>query len=289
MLALSNWRIEQGEAAPAGDQAEVLRWQDPATPLSISELRGPFAQIFRLRMTPELAVDVQIGGSIVVRPQAAVPQTTIDHFIADQVIPRLIAHQGAFVFHAAAVRFGLAALVFLGASGRGKSTLVTSFNQAGFSLLGDDAMILSTLNGVPHVTPVYPSLRLFPDSIEALMPNVATAGPVAHYSTKERIDVKLASDEGASALPIHNIFSIAAPNAEDSVSVRPLSVAEACMMLVESSFALDPTNLAQAEVRLRQATMLATAVPAFEISYPRDYDRLPDVRSAIIEQAQNRL
>ena len=116
-----------------------------------------------------------------------------DHFLADQVIPRLMAHAGSFVFHAGAVRLGETALVFMGESGRGKSTLVASFDQAGTALLGDDAMVLSTEDGVPAVRPVYPSLRLFPDSIAALMPAAQTAGPIAQHSTKERIEVDVLS------------------------------------------------------------------------------------------------
>lgn len=240
-------------------------------------------------MDSELAVDAAIDGPIIVRASPTVPQATIDHFLADQVIPRLLAHTGSFVFHAGAVQLGHAALVFMGRSGRGKSTLVTSFDRAGLGLLGDDAMVLSTLDGVPHVRPVYPSLRLFPDSIEALMPGAATAGPVAHYSDKERIDVEVAGDAGLSPLPVQALFSIAPPSEGTDICIRPLSIADACIMLVESSFSLDPADLALAKNRLREATALATAVPAFEISYPRDYDRLPDVRAAIIDQVQDRL
>lgn len=169
----------------------------------------------------------------------------------------------------------------MGLSGRGKSTLVSSFNQAGFALLGDDAMVVSSLDTIPRVRPVYPSLRLFPDSIEALMSGVVTAGSVAHYSTKQRIDVPVVSDAGDLPLSIKAIFSIAAPG---QVGLRRLAVAEACMSLVENSFALDPSDTARARERLRDASTLAHHVPTFEISYPRDYARLPEVRQAILDQ-----
>mgnify|MGYP000509973987 CR=1 FL=1 len=287
MFGLSNWRIEQGEALLPRDPhgAEVLRWQDPATPLNIVEVRTQDGPLYRLRMNSNLAIDVLPDGRIVTRHGATIPQVTIDHFLADQVIPRLLAHSGAFVFHAGAVRFDEAALVFLGRSGRGKSTLVASFDQAGLALLGDDAMVLSSPDGVPHVSPVYPSLRLFPDSLAALMPGAASAGPVAHYSTKQRIDVEVATDAAPSPLPIRALFALDEASADSQIGFRRLAAAEACMLLVESSFALDPADLEQARRRLNDAGALASRVPAFEISYPRDYARLPEVRGAILAQA----
>lgn len=56
------------------------------------------------------------------------------------------------------------------------------------------------------------------------------------------------------------------------------------MALVESSFALDPVDPDQALGRLNDASALARQVPAFEIAYPRDYARLPEVRQAILDQ-----
>jgi hypothetical protein len=283
---LKDWPVEQAPAHPRdGADDEVLRWQDASTPLNITELRRRGRSTYRLRMDSELAVDVIPDGPIVVRRNPQISQAAVDHFLADQVIPRLLAHAGSFVFHAGAVQHVDGALVFMGPSGRGKSTLVTSFDQAGMALLGDDAMVLSTVEGRPHVKPVYPSLRLFPDSIEALMPGASTAGPVAHYTTKERIDVDVARDAATPPLPIHALFSIGGPMQDGDVRLRRLSAAQACMTLIESSFALDPADLDQARRRLDEAGRLANSVPAFEIAYPRDYARLPDVRQAILDQA----
>ena len=286
MLHLSDWRIQCGSASPVrtAPVTETLRWQDPSTPLNIAQIGNTENQVYRLRMSADLAVEVSPDGPILVHSDASVPQVTIDHFLADQVIPRLLAHRGSFVFHAGAVNLDDSALIVMGPSGRGKSTLVAGFNQAGMALIGDDAMVLSMPDGIPHVCPVYPSLRLFPDSLEALMPGAATAGPVAHYSTKQRIDVDVPQDTAEAPLPIRALFAIAPPAGDEPICLRRLSAAEACMTLVESSFALDPTDLDQARRRLVDASALARLVPAFEIAYPRDYARLPEVQRAILDQ-----
>lgn len=285
MFALRSWPIERAKPLPIGSEvdSETVRWRDDETPLTISEVVAPGDRFYRLRMDPDLAVDIR-DDRIVTRASVEYPKNTLDHFLADQVIPRVLAHAGAFVFHAGAVSMGDHALVFMGRSGRGKSTLCASFDQAGFELIGDDAMIASWEDELPQVRAVYPSLRLFPDSLDALIPGTAEASPMAHYSVKQRIEVKGVGDPARPAIPVTALFAIAPPSAEDGVAVRRLSAAAACMILVESSFALDPADLTRARQRLEEASRLAGLIPAFEISYPRDYARLAEVRDCIADK-----
>lgn len=286
MFVLSGWAVEQGLplSSKSQPQAETLRWQDPATPLCIWQVGALEEGIYRLSLGSDLVVDTLPDRRIVTRPRPDLPQITIDHFLADQVFPRLLAHAGSLVVHAGAVRVGNAAVMLMGSSGRGKSTLSASFDQAGFELVGDDAMIVSSAHAIPRVRPVYPSLRLFPDSIDALMLGATTAGPVAHYSNKQRIDVGGVRGADDFPLPIHALFSIAGLAEDDRIALRRLPIAESCMTLVENSFALDPSDIIQARRRLDDASALARRVPTFEITYPRDYARLPDVRQAILDQ-----
>lgn len=286
MMTSTGWRVESGTPCKdiLGAQDEVLRWQDPACSLSVSRIGALEDGFYRLRVGADLIADIWSDGRIVTRADPRISQSSVDHFLSDMVFPRLLAHAGTFVVHAGAVRVGDAAVMLMGNSGRGKSTLTTSFDNAAFAMLGDDAMIISSLDATPRVRPVYPSLRLFPDSIEALMPGAVTAGPARHYSTKQRIDVPLAPDAEDWPLPVSGIFAIAEPADDDQIAVRQLTVAETCMFLVESSFALDPADRTQARHRLEDASCLARQVPAFEISYPRDYARLPEVRQAILDQ-----
>ncbi|MEO5578209.1 MAG: hypothetical protein ABIR25_04045 [Sphingomicrobium sp.] len=241
-------------------------------------------QGYRLKFGSELVVDVHPDGRIITSPSPGLSEITIDHFLADQVHPRLIAHAGSLVVHAGGVRVGERALLVMGQSGRGKSTLTASFDLAGMPLLGDDAMVISMVGDQQAVRAVYPSLRLLPDSIDALMRGTATAGPVAYYTSKERIDVAKDGGVAEAPIPISAMFSIAPPNGNEPIVLRRLTPVDACMALVESSFALDPSDTARARDRMEQASALARRVPAFEITYPRDYSRLPEVRQAILDQ-----
>lgn len=283
---MSGWAVEQGPPITnaALEETEVVRWQDSTTPLTISLVETDQASFHRLRFGPDMAVDVWPDNRIVTRHEDDLAQPTMDHLLADQVIPRMLARSGSFVIHAGAVRIGAGAILFLGSSGRGKSTLTCSFDRSAFALLGDDAMIVSALDDRPAVRAVYRSLRLFPDSMDAVMPGEPTAGPVAQLTNKERIDMPVDGDMTDSLLPVAAIFALGNAANDGSIAIRPLTVAETCMALVESSFALDPSDVEQARHRLTHASALARSVPAFEIAYPRNFARLPDVRHAILDQ-----
>ena len=220
---------------------------------------------------------------IEVTPEASSPATTRDHLLVDQVLPRILSHEGRLVLHAGAVDRNGRSLIFVGESGYGKSSLVASFDQAGLRLIGDDALVISLEAGRCCAAAVYPSLRLFSDSIDAVLPAGSGARPVSHYTSKLRVDLSQErSSEPDQPLPIEAIFILGGPGKGDKIKVRPMTVAETCISLIRNSFALDPTDTEIARKRLGEASAMANQVPAYEISYPHDYTRLAEVRQAII-------
>jgi hypothetical protein len=185
------------------------------------------------------------------------------------------------VLHAGAVRDEQSAFILLGPSGSGKSTLAASFKHSGWKLMGDDAVMLAPGRGMPMLRAVYPSLRLFPDSIDALFAKDVAAQAMAHNSSKRRISLEMAEDAPETLFPLRATF-VLADACEDRIAVRRLSAANACMAIVENSFALDPSDARHASLRMERSGQIAEKVPTFAISYPRDYARLPGVREAIV-------
>jgi hypothetical protein len=204
---------------------------------------------------------------------------TLQHLIFDQIYPRILANYGKLVLHAAGILFGTDAVLLLGASGSGKSTLGAAMHQAGLPLLGDDAVVISWDGGLPVARAVYPSLRLFRDSIDRVWDASAELSRVADYTDKWNV---LGLDDGSSpkAAPVRAIF-ILDPHRDDAIELAPADGSAACIALVEQSFSLHPANPADAARRLGQASALAEHVPKFRLRFPRDYSRLPAVREAI--------
>jgi hypothetical protein len=280
VLALGHWQIrEDGELGAAEALPESsIRWQDSSGPLVISRRTTSQGRCFGLHHGADLLVEVRPDNRLVIKARSDLPAVTVDHFIRDQVAPRVLAHEGHFVLHAAGVRNRNGLFLLMGKTGRGKSTLATSFDLNGWALLGDDAMVID-LQGEPRARAVYPSLRLMPDSIAALFPGPVNSTPIAHYSAKQRIALPDVAE--TAPLPVDAVFVLADGDHGDTVVVERMKPGLACAQLLGNSFALDPADLALAGERMRCAARLADQVPVYEVHYPRDYARLPAVRAMI--------
>ena len=205
---------------------------------------------------------------------------TLEHVWADILLPGILDHQGSLVLHAGAVVVdGLAALL-VGESGRGKSTLTASFFTEGHTVLSDDGIIVTDTGNGTSVEAVYPGIRLLPGTLSDLFASPVPTTDVAHYATKRRIvpDARMSS----AGFPVAAVFFLSEPSGAGSVSVAPMSGAEACIGLVSKSFALDPSDKDRARGRIKQASRVASTLPAYALSYPRKISYLPKVRDAII-------
>lgn len=285
---LKYWKLVQDLAieADVGSDSETEIWRDEVGLLSVSRTSRHQPNCYRLRFSDEVVLDVLADRRLIIERSARSTASTFtrDHFLADQVLPRILAHEGKFVLHAGASRLSGRAIILMGASGLGKSTLAASFDQFGGSLLGDDALVVSWEDAAPCVSAVYPSLRLLPDSVEALFRDIPHSTAVAPYTNKQRITLPDSADPEPQPVPIAAIFVLAVPSSDPEIRLNRLSTGNACMAFITNSFALDPTDTGLAGRKLQGASALAHQVPAFEIHYPRDYARLPDVHAAIIAQ-----
>lgn len=280
---LSCWRlINIGSATLAGVRATGLaepRDCETAPPPSV-EREGSHVTIhfhdvasFRIDLADSLItifdVDAETGDNV------------IDHLLNDQLAPRLLAEAGATVLHASAVRFGDKVAVFLGETGAGKSTLATSLHQAGFQLLGDDAVIVTRGPGGHFAQAVYPSLRLFPEVISRLIGDTAITTPMADYSDKQHVSLPTLPAEVGAPVPLAAIFFLAGDCDAADPRADALGATMACIKLIEQSFSLDPRDLRCAARRLAALSALALEVPTYTLSYPHAFDRLGEVHEII--------
>jgi hypothetical protein len=202
----------------------------------------------------------------------------------------VFSHQGLHVLHASAVEVSGRGVAFIGQSGWGKSTLATSFGQAGFPLLTDDALLLEA--GAPgesfHLVPSFPGIRLWDDSLHHLFageqPEIRQD---VHYTRKSRlIFAKEAlvtfSDR---PIPLQRIYFLSPPvppQQGDAIALVPLTPREAMTALLEYVFRLDITDCARLQEEFYWLCQLASKVSCYRLSYPRDFAQLPAVRSAIL-------
>lgn len=280
---IDGWTIVRGVWGGVVDRRLRAVWKDEFGSLVI-EADGETcaAQAFFLTFADVAQFDILFASrEIVARPfNEDISGHTIRHLLVDQIWPRVLAHNGALVLHASGVATGEGALLFVGHSGRGKSTLAASLHQRGLPLIGDDAVLIDGLNDNARCKAVYRSLRLFADSIETLFDPTVDQSDVADYTDKRNIHFPVLETADASH-PVRAIFFISPESDDASARVNPVSPGDACMRLVEHNFWLDPTDMAKTTRKLHQASVLATRVPAWKLDYPRDFSKLDDLQAAI--------
>ena len=278
-LGLLRYVVADIESSRPG---ETIIWVDRFGTLLISRTLDDRGRGYSLRLADQVRVYVIDGKPALIESAPGVTQATIDHFLDDQVLPRVISGSGTFVLHAAAIVIGGAAILLQGDSGRGKSTLSASFHQQGFRLLGDDAVILEPVAGILSVAAVYPSLRLLPDALRSLFPGDQPAHRVSQNSDKHSVEFAPEGGDEGRPVPIAAAFILSGEDAPDPV-LRRLGQADACMELVKNSFSIDPGNADMAQRKLDFAATISEQVPMYDIAYPRDFARLRDVTSALID------
>jgi hypothetical protein len=232
---------------------------------------------------PALAEFIVSTGGEVVRSQAlnGTPDGTVQHLYLNQVLPLALSRQRKLVFHGSAVEVGDAAVAFLGASGMGKSTLAASFVAAGSRFLTDDGLRVELNQGRLLAYPSHPSIRLWADSLDALIGSDAQLAPAVEYTSKARILADGSIRFCAEPRPLKRIFFLQDGDS-DVVTIKPIRPAEALVELTKHSFLLD---IEERKLIAHHFDLLVEMVKPpiyYRLDYPRQFSRLEETRRAIV-------
>ena len=222
------------------------------------------------------------GTEVTAYPAPGISRPTVEHLHLNQVVPLALSRRWKLVLHASAVAIEDFAVVFLGISGRGKSTLAASFSTSGYRFLTDDGLLVDKGEEGYIVHPGHASIRLWNDSREALVPDSTQAAPPLDYTPKTRL---LADGEVAfcdTSLPLRCMYLLGEGNA---VVVAPLSGRDAMIELVRHSFLLDIDEREMLSHQFAQLSALVDVPMFFRLDYPRRYEVLPQVRDVVIRHA----
>ena len=248
-----------------------------------SFFRAGSAYILRF---PDLAdFHLNAGGlEVQARPATDVPLGTVEHLYLNQVLPLALSRQGVLALHGSAVQVGAGCVAFIGESGRGKSTLAASFGLNQYRCLTDDGLLLDVANESYRVLPSHPSIRLWGDSEQTLLPAGMASQPPPIYTSKGRFLAGaefIFSDE---PLPLMAIYFLGDGSA-DSVAIAAVSPRDALMELAKNSFLLETQAHDQLRPYFHKLADLANQEFFYRLDYPRRYDYLPRVRQAVVEHA----
>lgn len=207
----------------------------------------------------------------------------IEHLYLNQVRPLMLAHQGNLVLHGSAVVQHGRAMAFVGASGDGKSTLATYLALQGSPLVSDDGLTVETNGDQAMVLPGHRSVRLWPDSLQEVLGNDGERILPVPYSSKARIANDQRIVHTSEPSPLQALMLLDGHEEDGPVALHLLSPTDALMSLLAHAFLLDHRQPAQIERQFEQMATLVKQVPVYRMYYPRRYDRLAQVRNALLE------
>jgi hypothetical protein len=209
------------------------------------------------------------------------PNNTIVHLLLDQVLPRVLTLSGHRPLHSSAVNINDKLVLFLGESGQGKSTLALSFHQVGYPAVTDDVIFLEKGDATYAGFAPYNGLRLWQDSISHVLDD-EVGTKVAHYNSKRRVETHSVQSQ---QLPIRFLVILEAPEENSQVELRRMTPLEAVMHLTASKFRLDKDSQSLIE-EFEFFVDFANAIPFYDLTYPHNYDDLPQVHKHILALAK---
>lgn len=230
---------------------------------------------------------------------AGVPSRNAAMLLQSTGVRYLLHLQGRPALHAAVVERDGIALALVGEQGAGKSTTAAALARRGYRVLCDDLAALCQENGAWSVYPGPPSLRLTPDTLEALGREANPTHPVwarphqmAAAEYQGIVDKVLVCPQGAPRrepgrpVPLAAIYVLLPRCLESTAAlVRPLSPAIAMGELAHhlSNCPL-PGHGSQIET-FRTLAALAQSCPVRGVERPDDLAALSLVCDAILADA----
>jgi len=225
------------------------------------------------------------GLNVSCSPAPDVSEATTQHLYLNQVLPLALSKMGKLVFHASAVELGDSAVAFVADSGRGKSTLAASFATNGFRFLTDDGLVVEAGGDGYLAFPSHPSIRLWQDSQEVLIPSEPEIAPSVEFTSKVRFlagkDI-IFCDQPRSLRRVYFLGDGSAPK----LIFQRMTAAEAFIEWVKHSFLLDVEEKTLLAGQFDQVTQLARQPIYYRLDYPRYFNELTQVRQAIVKHVQ---
>lgn len=177
---------------------------------------------------------VKNGNSITIEPVATADEKTIRLFLLGTAFGALLMQRGILPIHGSAIALDGRGIIFTGASGAGKSSLLAAFRQQGANFLTDDVAAISMdANGVPWLNPAYPQQKLWRDSAEAMGLNLD--GHARVLPNMDKYALPSAAGFCSTAVPLVAICELQPAQCAD-VSIHPLDKGDTLSILIQNTY-----------------------------------------------------
>ncbi|MCK9372316.1 MAG: hypothetical protein M0P91_03905 [Sulfuricurvum sp.] len=141
------------------------------------------------------------GMEVIVEPEQAADMQSVCLYILGSCIGAIMHQRNQLILHGNAIRIGDKSIIFVGASGKGKSTLAAAFYQRGYEILADDLAVIDSQN---RVLPSYPQIKLWKDSADQMAINTSDLERIRLQISKYNYPIEAGFCK--IALPVNTIY-----------------------------------------------------------------------------------
>lgn len=193
--------------------------------------------------------------------------------------------RGFISLHACAIAVNNRAIAIVGPAGSGKSTTAAAFAERGYCILAEDVVTLRDRGTEFLVQPGYPSIRLWPSSVEALYGSDVSLPKLTPTWDKCYLDLTQDKYEfQTSPLPLAAIYLLAERTDDPAAPfVQDLSPSDKLISLVANTYA---AYLMDREMRGKEFKFLhrvLNAVPVRRVTSHSDPARIGELCQTILE------
>lgn len=224
----------------SGDADAYIRLGRTPAELNAVNIKGACFEVsreqFLLKVAGVANYWVKQGREIVVEPFASAESKEVRLFLLGSAFGALLHQRGLPPFHGSAVAMGDKAVLFVGPSASGKSTLCAELCRRGHSFLADDVCVLRLENSLPpSVLPAYPQTKLWADALTVLERDKKDLRRVR--ANMEKYALPLGDSFCPTDLPLAAVFILKSSN-EDSIEIEPITGQDKFIALNNNTYRL---------------------------------------------------
>jgi len=205
------------------------------------------------------------GQQIIIDRAPDGPEDLLEIFLMGSGFGALMHQRRLLVMHASSIQTAHGAVLFVGPSGHGKSTLLAALVDRGYAMLADDVTAIEVESqSVPVAFASFPRMRLGADAATRIGYRVDSL-PRARNSGKCLVPVE---NFCAEALPVHAVYALNVHEAPD-IQVEPVDILQRFAIVVNNTYRhtfLEGLGLRQEH--FHAAARLAKAVQVHRITRP---------------------
>lgn len=224
---------------------------------------------------------VQNGDHITIEPAAGCTEDTIRLFLLGSALGALLHQRGQVILHGSAVTTERGAVVFVGPSGVGKSTLAAALHQRGYRALADDVCSISfdEASRQSVVPPGLAHIKLWADAAEHLA--------LSHAATRrlrpelEKYALPISADFDTTPVPLHAVYILDASN-QDEFKLTPLPQLQKMESLLANTYRQGLlAKLGMRQNNFQQLTRIAGSTKVARLTRPKAGFRMDELIKAL--------